>query len=123
VGGVRDLLHIHLLVGVGREFLSAYVSIRQLRLYTSAYVNIRDPLHIHLLVGVGREVVWDERLFVMPGTPPVLSLLALPVQKYKYCWGCPQRHRYSVYLLYWYKSTNTDAAGRHRVGVQPSKCI
>ena len=25
------------------------------------------------------------------------------------------RHRYSVYLLYWYKSTNTDAASLGRV--------
>jgi len=105
VVGVRDLLHIHLLVGVGAESLflhtSACVSIRQLRLHTSAYVSIRDPFHIHRLVGVGRELIWDERLFVMPATPP---------------------HRYSVYLLYWYKSTNTDAAGRHRVGVKPSRC-
>ncbi len=52
----------------------------------------------------------------------VLSLLALLVQKYKYgrSWrkscSCVSRTlggkcRYSVYLLYWYKSTNTDAAG------------
>jgi hypothetical protein len=26
--------------------------------------------------------------------------------------GC-RRRRYSVYLLYWYKSTNTDAAASH----------
>jgi hypothetical protein len=108
-------------VGVGREFVSAYVSMRQLRLHPSAYVSIRDPLHIHRLVGVGREFVWDERLFVTPASSQVLSLLALLVQKYKYCLGCPQRRRYSVYLLYWYKSTNTDAAARHRVGVQPSR--
>jgi hypothetical protein len=83
VGGVRDLLHIHLLVGVGREFVSAYVSIRQLRLHTLAIVSICEPLHIHRLEGVGREFVWDESLFVMPATPPALSLLALLVQKYK----------------------------------------
>jgi hypothetical protein len=50
----------------------------------------------------------------------VLSLLALLVQKYKY-WlcrragiPCAQRARgfnASVYLLYWYKSTNLDAVG------------
>ena len=34
-----------------------------------------------------------------------VSLLALPVQKYKYC-----ADKCSVYLLYWYKGTNTDAA-------------
>jgi hypothetical protein len=27
----------------------------------------------------------------------------------------PILHRYSVYLLYWYKSTNTDAAPTHRI--------
>ena len=37
----------------------------------------------------------------------VLSLLALLVQKHRY-WRAAAR--YSVYLLYWYKSTDTDAA-------------
>jgi hypothetical protein len=59
----------------------------------------------------GRAPPLTERL-----TRPtqVLSLLALLVQKYQY-WRCSpsvsrDRRRYSVYLLYWYKSTNTGAA-------------
>jgi hypothetical protein len=39
------------------------------------------------------------------------SLLALLVQKHSRP-SRPTRSRYSVYLLYWYKSTNTDAASR-----------
>jgi hypothetical protein len=42
VGGVRDLLHIHLLVGVGREFVSAYVSMRQHTSAAAASVSIRQ---------------------------------------------------------------------------------
>ena len=60
----------------------------------------------------------------------VLSLLALPVQKYKYWMGARSGRmtpaRYSVYLLYWYcrcsvyllyryNSTNTDAEGAFSV--------
>ena len=51
----------------------------------------------------------------------VLGLLALLVQKYKYC-GCSlcrrfrSASRYIVYLLYWYKSINTDAAARAGAG-------
>jgi hypothetical protein len=43
------------------------------------------------------------------------SVLALLVQKYKYCRSCGALVTRSrrIYLLYWYKSTNTDAAVAH----------
>jgi hypothetical protein len=90
-----------------RQHTSAYVSIRQHM--TTSYITSQVQTNADLM---GKAMTSkDEQIAYLQ----VLSLLALLVQEYKYWRQRTSRlptSWYSVYLLYWYKSTNTDVKGR-----------
>ena len=90
----------------GPEKRGLHLSLRQIRLIRlmSPSIHARTVLDVHFLHHPLRQLVIDE-------VPLPTHGLLLRIRHSKHL--CARQHRqylYSVYLLYWYTSTNNDAA-------------